>query len=224
VRDAVLAGHRGDLDTARRLAHDGDPAVRAAALGALGRLGELGPAELGPAFEDPEPGVRRRACALTGRMLGLARSPTPAPTADGTAPALPGLAHQRNLVAGLVALLTDTDPSVVEVAAWAVGEGGTADRRAVDALVAVASHHADALCREAAVAALGAVAAPGGPVDTAALGAVLRALDEKPAIRRRAVIALAAFDDPRADEGVRRCLTDRDWQVRQAAEELTDES
>ena len=50
-----------------------------------------------------------------------------------------------------------------------------------------------------------------------------RALDDKPAIRRRAAIALAGFDDPAATEGLRRCLEDRDWQVRQAAEVLLDE-
>jgi HEAT repeat protein len=52
------------------------------------------------------------------------------------------------------------------------------------------------------------------------LDVVLAALDDTPNIRRRATIALAAFDDPRADDGLRRCLEDRDWQVRQAAEEL----
>jgi HEAT repeat protein len=41
------------------------------------------------------------------------------------------------------------------------------------------------------------------------------------AIRRRAVIALAAFDDPRVEDAWRRCLEDRDWQVRQAAEDLS---
>jgi len=46
------------------------------------------------------------------------------------------------------------------------------------------------------------------------------ALEDKPAVRRRATIALAAFDDPRVDVALRRCLEDRDWQVRQAAEDL----
>ena len=54
----------------------------------------------------------------------------------------------------------------------------------------------------------------------ATLPVVLAALDDTPNIRRRAAIALAAFDDPAAEEGLRRCLDDRDWQVRQAAEEL----
>ena len=82
----------------------------------------------------------------------------------------------------------------------------------------VASEHTSPLCREAAVAALGAIGAP----DT--LAVVLAALDDTANIRRRAAIALAAFDDPAAEEGLRRCLGDRDWQVRQAAEELLDEA
>src|ERR1700687_5413381 len=41
VREAVVAGHTGDLDTALRLVRDQDPAVRAAALGALSRMGAL---------------------------------------------------------------------------------------------------------------------------------------------------------------------------------------
>jgi HEAT repeat protein len=74
------------------------------------------------------------------------------------------------------------------------------------------------VCREAAVAALGAVGSP------PTLAVVLAALDDTPNIRRRAAIALAAFDDPRAEDGLRRCLDDRDWQVRQAAEDLLTES
>ncbi len=51
-----------------------------------------------------------------------------------------------------------------------------------------ATAHADPLVREAAVAALGAQG------DPATLPAVLAACDDKPAIRRRAVLALAAFE------------------------------
>ena len=49
---------------------------------------------------------------------------------------------------------------------------------------------------------------------------VLAGLEDKPLIRRRAVIALAAIDSPESDAALRRCLADRDWQVRQAAEDL----
>ena len=40
-------------------------------------------------------------------------------------------------------------------------------------------------------------------------------------MRRRATIALAPFDGPEVDEALARALADRDWQVRQAAEDLT---
>jgi uncharacterized membrane protein len=39
-------------------------------------------------------------------------------------------------------------------------------------------------------------------------------------VRRRAVIALAPFDGPEVDDALERARTDRDWQVRQAAEDL----
>jgi len=76
------------------------------------------------------------------------------------------------------------------------------------------------LVREAAVAALGAIG------DDRGLDAILAATTDKPAIRRRAVLALAPFVDPehpRAAEvaaALDAALTDRDWQVRQAAEDL----
>jgi HEAT repeat protein len=49
---------------------------------------------------------------------------------------------------------------------------------------------------------------------------VLQACDDKPAIRRRAVLALAAFEGEQVEGRLRRALEDRDWQVRQAAEDL----
>ena len=64
------------------------------------------------------------------------------------------------------------------------------------------------------MAALGAIG------DSAGLPAVLAALDDKPAVRRRAAVALAAFDGPSVEAALRRCLDDRDWQVRQVAEDL----
>jgi HEAT repeat protein len=92
--------------------------------------------------------------------------------------------------------------------------GGPAAEAAVAALVDMATAHADALCREAAVAALGAIGDPAG------LPAILAATTDKPAVRRRAVIALAPFEGPEVDAALERALTDRDWQVRQAAEDL----
>ena len=61
---------------------------------------------------------------------------------------------------------------------------------------------------------LGILALAGG------LEAVLAACRDKPAIRRRAVLALAAFEGPAVDGALRAALDDKDWQTRQAAEDL----
>jgi HEAT repeat protein len=47
-------------------------------------------------------------------------------------------------------------------------------------------------------------------------------LEDRPSVRRRATVALAGFDDDRVEPALRRAAQDRDWQVRQAAEELLD--
>jgi HEAT repeat protein len=52
------------------------------------------------------------------------------------------------------------------------------------------------------------------------LGAVLGALGDKPAIRRRAVVALAAFEGDEVEAALERAAMDNDWQVRQTAEDL----
>jgi len=40
-------------------------------------------------------------------------------------------------------------------------------------------------------------------------------------VRRRAVLALAPFEGPEVDAALTRALDDRDWQVRQAAEDVS---
>ena len=56
----------------------------------------------------------------------------------------------------------------------------------------------------------------------ARLPAILTATRDKPAVRRRAVIALTPFEGPEVEAAMRRARTDRDWQVREAAEQLGD--
>jgi HEAT repeat protein len=184
------AGAPADLERAVR--DDPDARVRSAALGALARAGGRRRATTAwrAALGDPAPAVRRRAADLAPAL---------------TAPARP-----------LLALLADDDVTVIEAAAWALGELGPAAVRAgaVPALSAVARGHDDPLAREAAVAALGALADPAG------LPAVLAACHDKPAVRRRAVLALAPFDGDDVDATLHSALSDRDWQVRQAAEDL----
>ena len=186
-RAAALAGHVGDEDGARAALSDDAPSVRTTALGALDRLHRLTDADRRAALADPHPAVRRRAAELSAGA-------TKVDIADG---------------------LHDSDPSVVEMTAWALGErGDPGSVPALSALASAGSGHADPLCRESAVAALGAIGDPTG------LPAVIGALDDKPAIRRRAAAALAAFEGPEVEAALNRCLEDRDWQVRQVAEDL----
>lgn len=110
-------------------------------------------------------------------------------------------------------LLLDADVTVVEQTAWALGE--REDATSVDALVAAASNE-DALVREAAVAALGAIG------DERGLPTILAACSDKPAIRRRAVLALAPFDGPEVDAALARAAEDRDWQVRDSADAVSE--
>ena len=113
-----------------------------------------------------------------------------------------------------VPLLDDPDPVVAETAAWACGERMPTEAAAAEALARLAREHPEHLVREAAVAAIGAIGDPVG------LPAVLAALGERATIRRRAVVALAAFEGPEVDAALRTALDDRDRQVRQTAEDL----
>lgn len=194
-REAALAGHRGDEAGARNLLAHASPRVRASALGALARIGAVTPADVAAALVDPDPALRRRGCEVA-------------------------VSHDVDLVP----LLGDEDSSVAETAAWALGERSGAGEQevpaeaplpVVEALVAMATGHDDALCREAAVAALGAIG------DAAGLPSILAATEDKPAVRRRAVLALAPFEGPDVDAALEAAREDRDWQVRQAAEDLS---
>jgi HEAT repeat protein len=231
-RSAALAGHAGDLTTATALLADPDAGVRVAALGALARCDAIDADVCSQAVADPDPDVRRRLAEELGRQR----------------PADPGRRLQALQVA--LQLLDDPDPMAAEAAAWSVGELAgpdpdndddndrpnddrpdddrpdddrpndvTATAGVTDALSRTATDHPDQLVRESAVAALGAVG------DVAGLAAVLTATTDKPAVRRRAVIALASFlGEPGVDEALQRATADRDWQVRQAADMLLDTS
>jgi HEAT repeat protein len=193
-RDVAMAGHRGDEAAARLALTDPAERVRATALGAIGRMSRLRQADVTAALADPSPTVRRRACDVCRSL--------PAPAAA--------------IVPHLVDALADRDAGVVEAACVALGEfGADAGDPAVAALATIAADHHDPLCREAAVAALGAIGLEAG------LPAILAATRDKPAVRRRAVLALAPFEGPDVDEALARAGQDRDWQVRQAAEDLS---
>jgi HEAT repeat protein len=185
-RELATAGHTGDAPAARAALRDPDPVARELALGALDRIGVLDDAALGAAMTDVDARVRRRAALIAGKRPGCS----------------------------LIDMLHDADPTVVEAAAWACGEQEVVAEKVLDRLLELAGAAHDALVREAAVAALGAIG------DERGLPAILAACADKPAVRRRAALALAPFDGPEVDAALHAALEDRDWQVRQAAEDV----
>ncbi len=115
----------------------------------------------------------------------------------------------------LIELLTDEHDGVIEAAAWACGEHEVVSEDEFATLMSLATAATEPLVREAAVAALGAIG------DQRGLAAILAGCVDKPAIRRRAVLALAPFSGPEVDAALHTALQDRDWQVRQAAEDMS---
>ena len=169
-------------------AADEDPRIRQLAVRAGARRGWMDDDAWRAALTDPDPTVRRETATQLAR---------------GGAPAL----H-----AELTNLLVDADPLVAEAAAYALGE--RSDSRAVPALIDMASHHDDARCREAAVAALGNIG------DDRGRTALIGALSDKAPVRRRAVVALANFEGDDVDAALALAADDRDWQVRAAVDLL----
>lgn len=181
---------------------------------AAGFAADENTARAGAAAHDGD--VRASALRALARMGRLAESdlspalndtdPEVRRTAAELAAAFPGV--------DLTGLLGDSDVFVAEMAAWAMGERGSPVDGSVTALVEATLHHGEVLVREAAAAALGAIGDPRG------LDAIIAACSDKPTVRRRAVLALAPFDDARIEPLLRKALEDRDWQVRQNAEDM----
>jgi len=194
-RSIIAAGHRGD-DTDSTVILGGldhaDASIRAVSISAADRAGILTRTHLDIALGDPDPSVRRRAVELTARRREVDLGP----------------------------MLHDPDDSVVEVACWAAGEHEQVSDTVLERLIELSGTAEDQLVRESATAALGAIG------DRRGLAAILAACGDRPSIRRRAVLALAPFmgSDDRDHLSVRAAidaaLADRDWQVRQAAEDL----
>lgn len=104
----------------------------------------------------------------------------------------------------------DPDPVVVETLATAYGEIG--DTGSVPWLIQQATDPEDRLVREAAVAALGAIG------DDRAVPVLLElVVSGPPQVRRRCVVALTAFDDPRIEPTLEAAMRDRNPGVREAA-------
>jgi len=180
-----------------------------------GHVGDLETAEA--ALADVDPLVRATALGALERLGALGAAVLEPALGDASAVVRRRAAElaARHPDVSLLGVLDDPDASVVEAAVFACGEQQSDGPMVVGRLCALAGGHGDPLVREAAVAALGAIGDPAG------LSAILGATHDKPAVRRRAVLALAPFEGPDVDAALARALTDRDWQVRQAAEDLT---
>ena len=194
-RTAVsLAGYAGNETPARAALHDEDPTVRAAALSALHRIGTLTSADVAEALTDHDLRVCRRACELATLL----------PVSDRSSRKIDDL---------LLGFLRTGDETMAELGAWSLGErhqqqsgeqpdetdptartgateGFTAPNldEIVKALSDTVYRHSDALVREAAVAALGCIGTP------EAKAPILHAIRDKATVRRRAIIALSAFE------------------------------
>ena len=183
----VQLAREGDLSLARELCGDGDPRVRASSIAVLSENDALDESLIALGLSDPNPLVR----------MTVAR------------------AAAQNSSISVLELLNDEDSSVVEIACWAAGEQTEHPDSLIEALSAIVLEHEDALCRESAVAALGALG------DVRGLESILKATKDIATVRRRAVIALAPFEGQAVTDALQLALSDRDWQVRQAAEDLT---
>ena len=185
-KDLIQKARQGDLAFAREAFTNPDPRVRASSIAVLSENNELDDELVTVALGDIHPTVR----------ASLAR------------------AACSNKAVPIVRLLNDQDSRVVEVACWAAGEREESEDVVVEMLSTIALDHDDALCRESAVAALGAIG------DSRGLESILQATQDIATVRRRAVIALAPFEGQAVSDALEVALTDRDWQVRQAAEDI----
>lgn len=168
------------------------------------------------ALTDPDPVARELGLGALARLGQLDDDDLRAALVDEAA----SVRRRAAMIAGrrrqisLRDVLHDADPTVVEAAAWACGEQESVDDEVLAALIDLGTSSPDALVREACTAALGAIGDPRG------LPTILHGCTDKPAVRRRAVLALAPFDGDDVDAALQAALVDRDWQVRQAAEDV----
>ena len=202
-------------DQARRDVTAESTADRIRAIAIAAHAGDTGPA-LG-ARADADPQLRVAALSALARAGGLDDAtlrealidPEPRVRRRGCE-----LAADHPDVS-LLGALADGDPLVAEAAAWALGEHGESVAvGAVEALARVVAEHPEPLVREAAAAALGAIGDPAG------LPAILVAVGDVVTVRRRAVLALAPFEGAEVLAALEEAARDRDWQVRNAANDL----
>ena len=185
----IEAGHSSDaaslavLEAART---SSNPVLRRHALVGLEARSALSESHIIEAISDLDAENRSRALRAAGR------SDTPSP----------------RLVEALSAATADPEDFVAVAAIRSIADLVILD--ALNLLISLVGDHADAMVREEAVAALGALG------DERGLPSILNACGDKPAVRRRCVVALGAFEGDEVEAALALLHEDRDWQVRQA--------
>jgi len=161
-------------------------------------LGELGPAE-----------ADRRLAELMSHRESRVR--------QAAAVALGKLGTSRSLLA-LLQGLTDASPDVRLQAVWAIASAK--NPRAVPWIIEALDHEQDPGVQSALLSALGAVPTEDGVARLVRAAEAGGMLVRKPtALRRRAVEALAEAGTPSARHALQSLLTDRDREIRTAAEQ-----
>ncbi len=170
-----------------------------------------------PHLKDPRAEVRRLAVAAVARFGSGALEPLAVLAAGDPDEHVRAEAVEVSGALGESAYAVawgareDSSARVVEAAVTALGEIG--DETAVPWLIETVTLHDEAIVREAAVAALGAIG------DERALPTLLEAARSgKPQIRRRAIVALTAFEDAEVEGVFAAARLDRNPMVREVAE------
>ena len=168
-------------------------------------------------LEHPDPDVRATALRVLDNEGKLEKGIVERSLSDSAFKVRSALAYLLSTNRDIPAMkfLLDEDAEIVEIACWGIGERGDTSAEVLDVLQSITESHSDSLCRESAVAALGALG------NRNALGSILKAVEDIATVRRRAVLALAPFDGPEVEMAITKALEDRDWQVRQAAEDIS---
>ncbi len=240
-RDVAESAYLGNKEIAIRAISDLDPKVRAAGLSSLFKLGAIDLETLINSARDHDPSVQIRALDLIGDLFRIG--------SDGPEEVLaksncwPNISDTwpkelfKSLLLVFLHTISSNDPLVVVAAFSAVGEilsyevdaekEGLArdlirfllvEPSLVQAAIEICQTHKDPRCVEQAVASLGIFGLNGVPVG---LNTVINvAQNGVPATRRRAILALSGFDDPKIEPVLEKALLDKDWQVRQCAEDV----
>lgn len=194
LRQVALAAHDGNTDLLGSYVDSDEEIVRAAAVRGLWECTHGSPT-------DPEPVL-----LMLHQLMGNERTTHVLVAVGETFATRHGILCQQ--------LLDHADPRVVEAGCFAAAQLAPSASHLVDRLEGLASTHEDDLVRESAIAALGAYGLP------RSTSIVIAATSDKVYVRRRAIVALSAFEGDDVEDALRAATADRDAQTRALAEDI----